>query len=121
MQLAKLVVAALMAVLACFLNWTCERLRLELGIMDGIYPVGDSLKSSGRLWTVIGVTVLFLLQPYPFLIGIKVEMYNYSIEDLIFYHVNDFLHLLSFFRIMLALARLFNLSNWISNSSHRVW
>ena len=114
-------VATIMTVLACVLHVRCENIRLQLGIMDRAYTADMTLYTSGKILHVIYTTAILLMQQYPFTIGLRVYMYNDSIEDVIYYHVNDFLHILSFFRLAIDIAKLFNLSSWISNSSHRIW
>lgn len=71
-----------------------------------------------KLICMIGIT---LIQPYPFLIGIRSEQFNASIQAHIYYHVNDFLQFFSYLRQVMAIIKLLNLSSWISNSSNRIW
>ena len=119
-SVSLLTVTLFMIVLASILAIVEEFLRLQYDELVGKVVKGSTLMNTGRYKMLLMNMVILGIQPYPFLVGIRIYSYNEIISDYIYYHVNDVLQLLSTFRILFAVGKLFYLSNWLSNSSSRV-
>lgn len=120
-NVALLTVTMVMMVLSAVLVITGEVLRIQYDEILGKVVKGSNLINTGRYKNLIVNLLVLSVQPYPFLIGIRIYTFNDIVGDVIFYHVNDVLQLLSTFRILFAVGKFFYMSNWLSNSSNRVW
>lgn len=120
LSVALLAITLVMIVFAGFLVIIEEHYRLQYDELLSKVVKGSTLMNTGRYKMIILNLLVLGIQPYPFLVGIRIYSYNAMVDDYIFYHVNDILQLLSTFRIMFAVGKLFFLSGWLSNSSNRV-
>lgn len=106
---------------ACFISYLKYKSKTILGVLEGKFPLDATLWETTLWKKLVFDWVFFLFQPYPFLIGIRVYVWNPPLQDYIYYHVNDFLHMLSILRVIYVAGRPFNLSSYMSSSSYRVW
>ena len=63
---------------------------------------------------------IFLLQPMPFIVGYQVYFFVPPINDYVYYHVNDFLNMLSIIRLCYSIGKVIIFSSWMSHSAKRV-
>lgn len=87
---------------------------------NGLVSRSATLWSVGLFRDMCITWFILLMQPYPFLIGIRVYMYNDILKQEPYYHVNDFLQMMGIFRVILILKKSLALTSWRSNSSYRI-
>lgn len=119
-SVALLAITMVMIMFAGVLVVVEENLRLQYDELLGKKVKGSTIFNTGRYKRLCLDLLILAIQPYPFLVGVRIYSFNDIADDFIFYHVNDILQLLSTFRIMFAVGKLFYLSGWLSNSSSRV-
>lgn len=119
-SVALLAITLVMIILAGVLVVVSESFRLQYDQLVGKVVKGTSIFNSGRYKMLMLNLLVLGIQPYPFLVGKRFYYYTAIVDDYIYYHWNDLLNLLSTFRIMFAVGKLFYLSGWLSNSSSRV-
>lgn len=110
-----------MSAVACIVAILKKKLELKLGISEKKYFEGSTLFNSGLWKEIVVLCILFMFHPYPFLIGQRVYYKFNDFTDPVYYHLNDFLHMASMPRIVYAVCKAFDMSEWVSSSSHRVW
>ena len=98
-----------------------ENLFLRMSKNRGEAEESDTLTSSGRLPVVVFECALLMVHPYPFFVGRKHYVYNEFIDQMIYYHVNDFFQLLSLVRFLYILLSILNITVWQSRSAQRIW
>jgi hypothetical protein len=64
--------------------------------------------------------IIFLLQPMPFIVGYRVYYFVPPIQDYVFYHINDFLNMLSIVRLCYSIGKVIIFSSWMDHSAKRV-
>ena len=114
-------VTLFMILLACIFVIIRDFLRFEYDESLGKVVRESTMWENGRYKMMAANIILMTIQPYPFLVGIRINYYAAIVDETIYYHVNDILQLLSTFRIVGAVANLVYLTNWLSNSSSRIW
>jgi len=80
----------------------------------------ENLISSGAIWFILLETFVLLLQPYPFLHSIKINVYD-SVEGVhYYYYVNDIFAILLMARVFLLCRILLNNSRYRSPRARRL-
>lgn len=80
----------------------------------------ETIWSTGDWKYMIGEIILVSFHPSPFLVGIQVHWKNAFFSEDIYYHVNEFFHILILLRFVIVARVLLVSTVWISNRSIRV-
>jgi hypothetical protein len=88
------------------------RENLVLRLMKSKGEINDKvwLFQSHRFGQMMTDCCVMYLQPYPFLVGRRVEIYNHILGQNIYYHWNDVLHVLLLLRLVFFLNITFEIS-----------
>ncbi len=121
LSIGYLIAVMCMTSAACVLTFFKTKLELELKILEQTLAKTSTLYSSGLYKRLLANFCIYLMQPYPFFIGIRIYVYNTHIQDYIYYHLNDFFHLAGVFRLFFMITKIISISSWRSNGSARIW
>ena len=108
------------SVVCCLFVVMRENLKLKMDKSRGRADQEDNLTTTGRIKYVIFECALLMVIPYPFFIGMKKIYYLESIDNEIYYHVNDFFYLLSLLRFVYFSKSILNITIWKSRSASRI-
>lgn len=108
------------SVVCCLFVVMRENLYLKMSKNRGTAKATDNLASTGRYKLVILECILIMIHPSPFFVGWKEHVFNESLQQGIYYYVNDYFQILSLVRFTYFLTSVLNISIWKSRSAHRV-
>ena len=108
------------SVVCCMFIVMSENLKLKMDKSRGRADKGDNLTTTGRIKIVIFECALLLVIPYPFFIGMQRISYIDTIDQEIYYHVNDFLYIASLLRFVYFSKSVLNVTNWSTRSASRI-
>lgn len=121
LSVAYLVVVMMMTLSSGILTFFKMKMLVKLKIFEGTLPKSSTLVSSGIYKQLLGSLLVYSLHPYPFLIGIRISYDNTAILEEVYYHLNDFFHMASNFRMFFIIINVISISGWRSNSASRIW
>lgn len=97
-----------------------ENLELSLLKQRGFRDSSETIWTSGRFKQILIEWIIFMAHPYSVLVGKKHYVYNKLIGNYIYYHVNDYLQLLSLARYVYMVPVVLNMTRWKSSSADRI-
>ncbi len=80
----------------------------------------STIVSSGEFRKLILESIILLLGPYPFFVGIKITSYNRFHNVDLYYYLNDFFYILMLLRMYFFVRLILNLSPYRSARAHRL-
>lgn len=119
-MVALLSLSLVFSFISCIFVIAKEKIQLDLDKKRFKAPHFETIFSKSRLLHILLDCAIFLIHPYPFLVGLHATYYNQQISNDITYNINDFLQWFAMIRIIKVGARLINLTRWKSNSAQRI-
>ena len=74
-----------------------------------------------RISKLIIESILIMIHPSPFIVGKFMITFNPIVSSEIYYHYNDPLHLIQFYKIYIIIRSFLMLSPYSTNRARRVW
>lgn len=111
----------ILSIFSCIFILMRTIMCLDLAKVRREVELNNSIWSSGMWKFMFCEWMLLLIQPYPFFIGHRHTVYNNIIKHDIYYHLNDYLQLLSLFRYVYLVSSFLNFTMWRSSSADRIW
>lgn len=109
------------SIVCCLFIVMRENLYLKMSKNSGRAKASDNLTSTGRIKIVVLECALIMVHPYPFFVGKQHEIFNGTVDQMIYYHVNDYFQLFSLVRFTYVLGSALNITDWKSRSAYRIW
>lgn len=96
------------------------QMQIKFNKLRKIITKRESIWSTGMWKAMLSEIIMVSFHPSPFLVGYTVTWKNGFLQEDIYYHINEFFHLLILLRVIVVARVILVSTMWISNRSIRV-